>query len=289
MEVLRLQDSTSIEATFTVSAASSVYTLEYEDIFDGASFSASATSNASKSVTFQLDDKYLTYAGNFSAEIFNSNDDIIISTGIDVLKPYCDIESLQQKLNLNTTQIRDAERVARMIIENEAGPFQFIRQEREFQGMGIDYLPINDKINKLYYIWENGELIYDYENPELQEYVISKDKTSIVPLDPIQNKVEYKRVWKNRNYDVSFAEGYDYLVDADFGYKIVPSDVQEACEILIQDIVSDNMKYYNRNIIEFDNLEFRIKFAEGISIGTGNIIVDKLLSKYKNVINPGVL
>lgn len=289
MEILRLKDTTSIEATFTVPSASTVYFLEYDDLLTGASFSASATSNVAKSITFTLNDRYLTYAGNLEANVLDGSSDIVVSTGIDVIKPYCDIKSLRDKLNLTNAQAENAERIARMIIESEAGSFQFVREQREYYGMGIDYLPINDNIVKLYYMWENGELIYDYEDADLQEYQISKDKSSIVPSDPERNKMEYKVVWRDRYYQDAFEDGYDYLVDADFGYKVVPSNVQEACEILVQDIVSDNMKYYNRNIIEFDNLEFRIKFAEGTSSGTGNLLVDKLLSKYKNQIYPGVL
>ena len=289
MEILRLKDTTSIQATFTVPSASTVYFLEYDDLLTGASFSASATSNVAKSITFTLNDRYLTYAGNLEANVFDGSNDVVISTGIDVIKPYCDIKSLRDKLNLTNTQAENAERIARMIIESEAGSFQFVREQREFYGMGMDYLPINDNIVKLYYIWENGELVYDYEDPDLQEYQISKDKSSIVPSDPERNKMEYKVVWRDRYYQDAFEDGYDYLVDADFGYKVVPSNIQEACEILVQDIVSDNMKYYNRNIIEFDNLEFRIKFADGTASGTGNLLVDKLLSKYKNQIYPGVL
>lgn len=289
MEILRLKDTTSIQATFTVPSASTVYFLEYDDLLTGASFSASATSNVAKSITFTLNDRYLTYAGNLEANVFDGSNDVVISTGIDVIKPYCDIKSLRDKLNLTNAQAENAERIARMIIESEAGSFQFVREQREFYGMGMDYLPINDNIVKLYYIWENGELVYDYEDPDLQEYQISKDKSSIVPSDPERNKMEYKVVWRDRYYQDAFEDGYDYLVDADFGYKVVPSNIQEACEILVQDIVSDNMKYYNRNIIEFDNLEFRIKFADGTASGTGNLLVDKLLSKYKNQIYPGVL
>lgn len=289
MEILRLKDTTSIQATFTVPSASTVYFLEYDDLLTGASFSASATSNVAKSITFTLNDRYLTYAGNLEANIFDGSNDVVVSTGIDIIKPYCDIKSLRDKLNLTNAQAENAERIARMIIESEAGSFQFVREQREFYGMGMDYLPINDNIVKLYYIWENGELIYDYENPDLQEYQISKDKSSIVPSDLERNKMEYKVVWRDRYYQDAFEDGYDYLVDADFGYKVVPSNIQEACEILVQDIISDNMKYYNRNIIEFDNLEFRIKFADGTASGTGNLLVDKLLSKYKNQIYPGVL
>ena len=49
------------------------------------------------------------------------------------------------------------------------------------------------------------------------------------------------------------------------------------------------MRYVNRYIESFDNTEFVVKFAKGYSSGTGNMIIDKILNKYKNRIIPGVL
>lgn len=289
MEILRLPETTSIEATFTVPLASTPYTLQYKDLTTGDSFSASATSGATKSITFTLDNRYLTYSGNLFANVFDSSNNLNLSYGIDIVKPYCDITSVKTKLGVTTAQTIEAEKVARKIIESEAGSFQFTRKLKEVIGMGIDYLPIDENIINLYYMWENGEMIYDYQDADMDQYTFSIDKSAIVLDDQIQNKVEYSKVWRDRNFAVAFAAGHDYLIDADFGYVVVPGDIQEACEILVQDLVQDNMKYYNRNIVEFDNQEFKIKFAPNSASGTGNLIVDKLLTRYKNRIRPGVL
>lgn len=289
MEIVRLAESTSVDAKFFVPTSLEVYTLEYEDLDSSEVFSASAMSDARRYVTFELDSKYMTYSGNLLASVYDNLGNLKITDGIDVVKPYCDITKVQSKLGLNPAQATEAERVARKIIEAEAGSFQFYRDKKELIGMGIDYLPINTRVVKLYYMWENGELIYDYQDPDLQGYSISIDKTSIVPSEN-KNKIEYKVVWNDRHLSSpAFRSGSNYVIDADFGYQAIPTDIQEACEILMQDLVSDSLRYYNRNIIEFDNLEFRIKFAEGMSGGTGNNMVDNLLSKYKNRIIPGVL
>jgi phosphomannomutase len=49
------------------------------------------------------------------------------------------------------------------------------------------------------------------------------------------------------------------------------------------------MQYINNYIESFDNADFKIKFAKNFANGTGNLIVDKILSKYKNSIKIGVL
>jgi hypothetical protein len=288
MEILRLANTSAIDAKFTVLNASAVYTLEYEDLITGATYSASAMSLANKTITFRLDNRYLAYTGKLFANVYDTGNNIVISTGIDVLRPYCDIDSVKAKLEITNAQAVEAERVARNIIESEAGEFQFVRKQKETTGMGIDFLPFNEKIVKLYYLWENDVLTYDYQDETTEQYKISIDKTSVIPYEG-QNKTEYRRVWRDRYSNVSFGDGYDYVVDADFGYQVIPSDVQEACEILIQDIISDGMRYFSRNISEFDNNEFKVKFADSAVTGTGNLIADKLLSKYKNKIKPGVI
>jgi hypothetical protein len=289
MEILRLPDTTSIQANFNMPSASSQYVMQYEDLITGQTLSASATSNSSKIATFVFDPRYLTYSGNLFANVYDTSNNLLISTGIDIVKPYCDITSLKTKLQITTAQVNEAEKVARRIIEAEVGSFQFVRKLKEVFGMGIDYLPIDERIVKLYQMSENNEIIYINGDDSYDSYKISIDKSSIVLDDEIQNKVEYAKVWRDRNYAVAFCSGCDYLIDGDFGYQVIPSDVQEACEILIQDLVQGNTRYFSRNIVEFDNQEFKIKFGPGTSSGTGNIIVDKLLTRYKNIINPGVL
>ena len=289
METLRLPETTTVEVSFSVPDASTLYILSYDDLTTGSTYSTSATSNSSKIVTFGLDDRYLTYTGSLKATVYTAASALVITDGIDVVKPYCDITSVKNKLGITTAQAIQVEKVARKIIESEAGKFDFQRKQKEIYGMGLDYLPLDEKIQRLYYLYENGVKIYDYENEDLQEYKISVDGTSIVTSVTQVNKMEYKYVWRDRYLDTDFFSGYDYLVDGDFGYIVVPEDIQEACELIMQDITNDNMRYINRYIEEFDNNEFKVKFGKGITTGTGNLIADKILSGYKNRIIPGVI
>jgi len=289
MEILRLPETTSIFIDLVMPSASLQYVMQYEDLSTGESFSASATSNSSKIARFTLNSKYLTYAVNLFSNVYDPSNNLVLSTGIDVVKPYCDVTTVKTKLGITTAQAVEAEKVARRIIEAEVGSFQFVRKLKEVIGMGIDYLPIDERIVNIYEMSENNEVIFVQGDDSYDQYKISVDKSSIVLDDEIQNKVEYTKVWRDRNYAVTFCPGCDYLIDGSFGYQVIPSDVQEACEILMQDLVQGNTRYFSRNIIEFDNQEFKIKFAPGSSAGTGNLIVDKLLIKYKNRIRPGVI
>lgn len=283
---------TSLTATFSISP-SGTYTLDYEDLYTGESFSASAAT-VSGAVTFVLDEKYLNYTGNLSASVKNSDGDTVILTNIDIVRPYCNLDSIASALSITGGKEIEYERLARYIIDSQTQPFTFMRKEKDLVGMGMDYLPIDEKIYKIYKVYENQEIQYDSTlnaSANLVTYEITKDGTSITNVDDEapENKVNNKVVWRERYLDSAFGEGSEYRVDGDFGWRVIPQDIQEACEMLIQDIQSDNLKYINRYIESFDNEDFKIKFSKGPNTGTGNMMVDKILEKYRNRLRIGVL
>jgi hypothetical protein len=283
---------TSLTATFSISP-SGTYTLDYEDLYTGESFSASATT-ISGAVTFTLDEKYLNYTGNLSASVKNSDGDTVILTNVDIVRPYCNLDSIAAALSISGGNEIEYERLARYIIDSQTQPFTFMRKEKDIVGMGMDYLPIDEKIYKIYKVYENQEIQYDStltSNENLVTYEITRDGTSITNVDDEapENKINNKVVWRERYLDSAFGEGSEYRVDGDFGWRVIPQDIQEACEMLIQDIKSDNLKYINRYIESFDNEDFKIKFSKGPNTGTGNMMVDKILEKYRNRLRIGVL
>jgi hypothetical protein len=290
MEVLRINGSIPT-VSFSDLVPSGAYTIEYSDLLTDEVFSATASANGSGDITFVLNSKYISYDGNLEATVYDTYDDEVIVTNIDVVRPYCDIYSLATELNKTVAQVREMERIARYIIDSETfGGFKFVRKEKEVVGLGSDYLVIDEKIHKLYRLYENLELAYDSSSQTNdQEFEISKDKTSIVLTQTETNRVNYNRVWRDRYLDVDFADGFEYLVDADFGWKVIPQDIKEATELLISDISTDNMKYLNKYIESFDNDDFKIKFAKNFNASTGNLVVDRILTKYKNNIRIGVL
>lgn len=290
MEVLRINGNVPI-ASFSNLVPSSLYTLEYSDILTDELVSVSASANGSGEVSFLLEEKYKTYDAVLDASVYDYLDEVVIATNIDIIRPYTDISTLATDLNKSTAQVKEMERIARYIIDSEVSEgFGYTRKEKEIVGNGSDYLVVNEKINKLYKVYENGTLLFDStsDNNELT-FAISKDRTSIVPVYEENNKTEYPQVWRDRYLSRAFADGYDYVIDADFGYKVVPQDIQEATRLLCSDISNDNMKYLNKYIESFDNADFKIKFAKNFNASTGNLIVDKILAKYKNSIRIGVL
>lgn len=288
MEVLRKFNTAVLEAPVKVTVASSLYTLTYEDIDTGDVYVSTASAGSGSVVTFTLNDNYLTYTGRFNAVVTTSASATVASFGLYVVRPYCNIDALATSLSITAEVAVQSEKVARAIIDSEVGRLGFHRKSKEVFGMGMDYLTLNEPITALYKVYENGVLVHDSTDADLNAYRISIDKTSLVPVED-QDKLEYRPVWTERYSAAEFPSGYDYIIDGNFGYPFIPEDIQEACELLVQDIATGNMRFTNRGISEFDNKEFRIKYALGTEQGTGNKTVDKILDNYRSRIVPGVI
>lgn len=289
MELLRLNNTTSLSASFSGLTASAQYTIELDDLITGNSFSASATANGSGVASFTLPSHYVTYTGSLAASVKDSSQNVVNITNIDIVRPYSSITSLVSALKITTSQATEYERLARYIIDSHTGGFSFIRKEKEFIGAGTDELLIDEPIYKLYKVYENGELLYDVDSANNYEsFKINKQLNAIVLDIPETNRINYPKVWRDRFLDIDFHEGYEYVVDADFGWVVIPQDIQEASELLVQDIVEDNLKYVNKYIESFDNDDFKIKFSKNWTASTGNRIVDRILERYQKPIRVGV-
>jgi hypothetical protein len=289
MELLRLNNTTSLSASFSGLTASSSYNIELDDLLTGTSYSASAIANNLGIASFVMPSHYLTYTGSLSASVKDSQDNLVNMTNIDIVRPYSNPNTAATALSIKTSEAIEHERLARYIIDSYTGGFNFIRKEKEFIGDGSDQLLIDENIHKLYKLYENGELIYDSEsNTNESEYKIHKQLNAIVLDIPEGNRIDYPKIWRDRFLDVDFFSGYEYVVDGDFGWKVIPQDIQDASEMLIQDIASDSLRYVNRYIESFDNDDFKIKFAKNWSSSTGNRVVDRILERYQKPILPGV-
>ena len=87
-----------------------------------------------------------------------------------------------------------------------------------------------------------------------------------------------------------FANSFDYTLVLEVGYKSLPSDIKRAVSLMIDDIKCDRLNYAGRYIKDYNTDQFKIKFDDKVFEGTGNLIVDKILSKYaKSIRTVGVL
>jgi hypothetical protein len=206
-----------------------------------------------------------------------------------------------------TSEIAEYERLelyARAIIDSHITD-GFYNEKHIVQGVGqgTDYYSIWEPLNKVLKVYENNVLVYDIDTPEsnLIEYRLTLDKSAIERvITDTYNRVEQGLMSTLPAYGdlghygperyVDFPKGYDYSFVLDVGYKTVPSDVELATKLLMEDIQCGKLDYYSKYVSAYNTDQFRVQFDKRMLEGTGNQIVDKILDKYSiTITKPGIL
>ena len=278
-------------------------------------------------ITYELSGDFVKYDKSYAVTIYEDIDgergDIVVEDNLQIERPYIDPTALALENNeTSATEIakyKEYESLARAIIDTIVDGFYYKRKYLEVVGQETDYMPLWDRTHKILKVYENAELVYDIDNvdgPALGDfnYIITKDKTAITK-DPVQPTDSLNRSERRPSrvplaasdsfaiFDtedsgnvqsitpgVGFSEGTDYIFLVETGYKVVPIDIQDAVKLLISDIKCGKLDYYKRYVKSYSTDQFKIEYDKGMIEGTGNIIVDKILSKYvDNIIRPGVL
>jgi len=328
MQILRLPPY-PLSVTYTVPDANADYIIVIENVAEQTEVEEAVESNASKEITYSLDGNFIKYDKSYALTIYEDGGssgetlvrgDIVVEDNLEIMRPYVDPTPLATSGTASDIALyKSYENLARAIIDSIVGGFYYNRTYLEVVGQGNDYLPLWKKTHKLLKVYENAELVYDIDaedGPALVEYtfLITKDKTAITK-DPLENVDSINRA--ERRYSripvgvsdsmslfdtedsgntqtivpgVAFSEGADYIILAETGYKVVPYDIQDATLMLIDDIKCGRLDYYKRYVKNYSTDQFKIEYDKILFQGTGNILVDKILDKYKeNIIRPGVL
>jgi hypothetical protein len=323
MEILRIPPY-PISVEYTVPTATTSYFLviesndRNEELLDVA-----VTSNASSVVTRTLADTFSQYDDNYAVTIYEKNGasrgDVVVEDNLEITRPYVDPNSLGTTAT-EIAEYTEHEKLARQIIDSYVpGGFYFKTEWIQTVGQGTDYMPLWTRGYKVLKVYENAELVYDVDDadgPALDsyDYSITKDKTAIL-RDPTSGVDEWNRAerkparmaiaasdslsWfdtadsaniQTFTGGVSFAEGVDYMFYIESGYKVVPNDIKDATNMLIDDIKCGKLDYYKRYVDSYRTDQFTIQYNKSMMQGTGNLLVDKILDKYVNAITrPGVL
>ena len=292
MEILRVPHTVP-QTEVTVSLANTEYEYKIIDLADNSVRTDSGLSDSNSKLTIDFPTRY-----DASYEVVVDNSDYVF----DVVRPYVDA-TLMADTATEIATYKKNEEIARAIIDSiiDEG-FYYRKKLLQRTGMGSDYLPLWDDAKKLIKLYENNVLIFDAENPDLYDpkYRISPDKTAITmdvsgEINLSEQKPSILPQAESDLIDMTygyhgFPQGFDYTAILEVGHHEVPSDIVRATELLVDDIACGRMEYFMRHVTEYNTDQFKMKFASEAFEGTGNIIVDKILSKYyKSIRSIGVL
>jgi hypothetical protein len=244
------------------------------------------------------------YDGSYRVQVYSVEDSFdLYDDTITVVRPYVNPNTIGTTASEVVTATGHEE-LARAIIDSVIPQgFYYKKVTMETVGLGADYLPLWIDAKKILQVYENNTIIYDSSSPEnyARHFEITKDKTAITEtyLDTINRFEGAKNILPAGGTDLldlnltsigAFPRGYDYKIVMEAGYTTVPSDIERAAKILIEDISCGKLEYYKRYISSYNTDQYKIQFDKMIFEGTGNILVDKILSKYiRSISRLGVL
>jgi len=298
MEILRVSPYADISVDFVVPAGitSSPITVTITDMAD---LSVSSLTFLNKSAGNILDISLPgKYDSSYRVEIVKSpgtiNEVFLQDETYEIVRPYVD-PATKATTASDIAAYAVNEEIARAVIDSVIPEgFYYKKKVLHFEGSGSDFLPIWDDVKKILSVHENNVLVED------RQYEVTSDKTAIVEksVDNINRAESAPLVLPAASSDSldpqfvyrGFGRGWDYLIAVEYGYTTVPSDIVRATEMLVHDIECGKLDYYKRFISSYNTDQYRIQFDKGLFEGTGNIIVDKILSKYaKSITKIGVL
>jgi hypothetical protein len=298
MEILRVSPYAEVPVNFTIPAGivDADITVTITDMADlSISTSTFTESSSGELLEISLPGKYdSAYRVEITKDLGTSDEQILQDETYEIVRPYVD-PSTKATAASDIAAYALNEEIARAVIDSVIPDgFYYKKKVLHFTGTGADYLPIWDDVKKVLAVYENNKLVED------RQYEVSSDKTAIIEKssDNINRAESSPLVLPAASSDSldpqfiyrGFGKTWDYLVTVEYGYTSVPSDIIRATEMLIHDIECGKLDYYKRFISSYNTDQFRIQFDKGLFEGTGNIIVDKILSKYaKSITKLGVL
>lgn len=292
MEILRLPSSEP-QATIEVSEANTEYEYTILDLSDSSTTTGAVTSDGDSEVTVSFSRHY-------------DSDYRVVIDGTEhfftVVRPYVDPNALASNFS-EVAEYTRHEELARAIIDSVViEGFYYKKRVIDTVGLGADYLPMWLNVKKLNKLYENNVLMYDSSDLDNASmlYKLTDDKTAItIDYEGQINRSEganlilpqaMSDLWDMTFGYRGFAKTFDYTIHLEVGYNKVPSEIKRATELLIEDIKCNNLDYAGRYIKDYNTDQFKIKFDDRVFEGTGNMIVDKILSKYaKSIRIIGVL
>jgi len=274
-------------------------------------YSQNIVANEDGTASLYLPDYFNKFDAKYSLYIYyvenGEPEDLLVVDTLSIYRPYLNVvEIIDEEDNLQEALYK--ERIARSIIDVITGGFYYTDDTLETVGMGADYLSVPNRINKINQVYRNNVKVYDRHAPEGVKqdiYIITPDNAAItIKKNGVYNRHQSApqtlplgasdsfNLYSDSNDPIAaltqirefalFPKDYDYVVFGEFGWPVVPQDVQDAAKMLFDDLSCNKLQYVSQYIKEYRTDQFTIKYDDLAVKGTGNVIVDQILSQYHN-------
>jgi hypothetical protein len=217
---------------------------------------------------------------------------------LEIVTPYLTPEELAARYNWSFNSadsnykprqdVIDAERIARFII-NAYTKKKFGEKIGTVvaYGQNTDTLTLGTPIVSISKMYQNGELVIDGSDFSKFGYGLEITETgvSVRVLDP-----DFTDIAESESIRVTpllggaaFRQGWRYSIEGVFGYQFIPTDIEDATAMLVNDYVCRDALWRARYINKIEMRDWKFTFEKEAFRGTGNLIVDQMLANYRDL------
>ena len=231
----------------------------------------------------------------------------------EINRPFATLNKLREDIEfpnpVSDRKLLTEERRIRTYIQSEVLE-NFYKENKIVVAYGedSDVLYIDKRILFIDSIYENDVLIYTASTDAISASYLSEsdvDKYAIKAVGaPTTSSdvvnISYQtgtgdRVFEHTGiylitYDQLFKKNTKYTVKGIFGWDSVPSEIEMATTMMVEDRFCRDIAVRNKNIQKLQNDAYTIEYADGFQDGSGNILADHIIQKFKSLrINPRII
>ena len=299
IEYLRT-DNVPLTISYTASSyATNVYFEIYdldtsEFVQNGAgTFSASTESSITYNIGLNVDTT--SYDRNIKIEFVTTSsagayNDIQYAS---LIRPYAsptrilELSDIPASASANTDLLRRLEKKARLSLNSYIGD-SFYKEKRTLTvfGQNTDIITTPIPIQRIDKVYEDDLLVYERDNSTYQlDFPLEIDDSG-TRIKIVNSSSNNKEILEFPKFSVFYYEGifkkdFSYKIDGIWGWEYIPADIELATALLVEDYLCNDFNIRNKNIGQLSNDSYNIKYGSDFSTGTGNLIVDNLIAKYK--------
>ncbi|AXG66150.1 head-to-tail connector complex protein [Streptomyces phage Annadreamy] len=213
------------------------------------------------------------------------------STVVDVVTPYVTLDEIKEAIpeaeTLSDVELKRLERRIRGVIERYTGQYfgRYIGT-RTIIGAGDGELKLDSRLVRLSNI-SGANILYESDGVAATGFYSVRGDGWYVGVSNPTPDGDY--VFENVIRDPDsmwarpgFKDNMVYDVTGTWGWDDVPAEVKEAALILCEDEICPQAEYRDRYLKSISGDGWRYEFTPNAYYGTGSVIADQLLEKFRN-------
>jgi hypothetical protein len=299
IEYLRT-DNLPLTVSYTASSYATnvyfeIYDLDTEEFIQSGAGTYSASTVSSKTYNIGLNVDATSYDRNIKIEFVTTSsvgayNDIEYAS---LIRPYAspdrilELADIPASASANTNLLRKLEKKARLSLNSYIGD-SFYKEKRTITvfGQNSDIITTPIPIQRIDKVYEDDLLVYERDNSAYQLDFPLEIDSSGTRVKIVNSSTNNKEILEFPKFSVFYYEGifkkdFSYKIDGIWGWEYIPAYIELATAQLVEDYLCNDFNVRNKNIGQLSNDSYNIKYGSNFSTGTGNLLVDNLIAKYK--------